>query len=213
MLISTVIFLAQDQPAPDSPVAAIKEIAETAVSILGLPVALATAYGTFRVLRRGSTDQELDASNKELDVELKRLEILKNRRDLGLDAEEAITSARQAIVNTQNVLQAAPPRTDVQLLLVRFVILYLLLQFWAVLGQLFQFSAGSIIVTQVGGTILAGVVRVGLVVLFGWPLLLDLLDAVKIPVVQRLRRPWIMYTLLSLGILGVVASSAFYRFF
>lgn len=144
--------------------------------VLGLPVALAAALGTMYVVPKARRE-----------IRLQDLEIMEKERALGLaenqsDPIKVATAVAEPIFETRRA----------QSLILRFVLLYLLLQAWSVVsGLLGSALAGAQIGLNnavngdasplvVGGYLLAaalaslpGVVRALLFVLVGWPLLLD----------------------------------------
>ncbi|MER7243170.1 hypothetical protein [Kribbella sp. NPDC000426] len=189
--------------------------------VLGLPVALAAALGTIYVIPKARRE------NRKLE-----LEILEKERALGIaqaneDPAQVATAVAEPIFETRRA----------QNLILRFVLLYLLLQAWSVVsGLLGSALAGAQIglnnaveadasVWVIAGYLLAaavaslpGVIRSLLFVLVGWPLLLDVAKLLRFDLPDFTYKPVARRMLILIAIIAALvpnlmgASFSLFRF-
>lgn len=174
---------------------------------LGLPVAVVAALGTVYILPKARRE------NRKLE-----LEILEKERALGI-AQVKEDPAQVASVVAEPIFETR----RAQDLILRFVLLYLLLQAWSVVsGLLGTALAGAQIGLNnavegdasplvIAGYLLAaavaslpGVVRSLLFVVVGWPLLLDVAKLLRFDLPDFIYKPAAKRTLVAIAIIAAL---------
>ncbi len=188
---------------------------------LGLPVSIVAAVGSVQLWRKNPLEQ------RKL-----QLDILEKERALGL-AKDTSEAGRVATIVAEPILETQ--RT--QVLILRFVLLSVMLMAWGLVANLLgaalsgaQFGldraiTGEASIAAVSGYLavaliaaIPSVVRSLLIVLIGWPLLLDIADALRFELPQYFYSPHMRTALLLIAVAAALAqtllgtSYAFFRF-
>jgi hypothetical protein len=164
--------------------------------IVSIIIAVVGVYAS-----RNNTRASSSTSRDPLDERLAELAIFEKERDLGLDHKD-IDRERIGPITAESILK----RGTAQEILLRFVLLYLILQVWGIVGDLFNVSSvgfGYLI------TIVPQVIRALIVVIIGWPLLLDTATLLNIQLPGLLYKSWVRWLLIIIAILAEGSRSFF----
>lgn len=137
-----------------------------------------------------------------LDRRKAELEIMEKERALGL-AREQHDVVRIAELTAEPVLE----RRQVQDILVRFVLLYLVLQVWGIVGSLFVVGLGSGFFDV--AAIIPQIVRALIFVSIGWPLLLDTTRVLDVALPNYMYKPAIKWVLVAVAALAAISGQLF----
>lgn len=187
--------------------------------VLGLPVSVVAAVSSVQLWRKNPLEQR----NLQLDI-------LEKERALGL-AQNTTEAGRVATIVAEPILETQ--RT--QVLILRFVLLSVMLMAWGLVANLLgaalsgaqlgldraitgEASVGAVLGYLAVALVAAvpSVVRSLLIVLIGWPLLLDIADALRFELPQYFYSPRTRTALLLIAVAAALAQTllgASYAFF
>jgi len=180
-------FVAQASPAPAPSDSGWKPVEVLGGFIFLIPAALVS----LQTLRHSNKSDPLDRRKIEL-------EILEKERALGI-AHEQNDQERIAAITAESVFE----RRTAQELVLRFVLLYLVLQLWGILGNLFNIGYGGYAFLI---TIVPQVIRALIFVAIGWPLLLDTATFLNVQLPDFIYRNWVRWLLIIIAILAAGGS-------
>ena len=182
-------LLAQAAPAPEPTTndAWLKPLEVIGGLIISIPTAAVSIY-TVRASRKKDP----------LERRKTELEVIQMEQELGMARQENDVN-KAAAISAQPILE----RRRAEDIVLRFVLLYLVLQVWGLIGNLFDVGVGSIRFIA----IVPQVVRALIFVAMGWPLLLDTATFVGLKLPTFVYKAWVSWLLIAIAVLASLSQN------
>jgi hypothetical protein len=190
MSLAMMYALLPQTSAPPTTAASAEGIAKAIAAWLAIPVAIATAFAAIYIVPKARLEKRKF-----------ELEILEKEKALGIAREAGDTAAAATIV-AGPILEGR----RAQVIILRFILLYLVLQVWGIIGRLFDVRAigGPFWLADLINSI-PGLIWALLFVGIGWPLLLDVAKLLHVELPAFIRSAAMRWVLVAIAVLAALS--------